>query len=143
MLQLFHPAFVHFSVALLVIGSVAEGFGLLFRRPATIRFGAPLTILGTLSLLPTLVTGYLAANVVALDEIAFSPLSLHELNGWLVLGTYTALLFWKGWNRGEVPETQRVLFALLLLVGLALVVVSAVLGGELVYVHGVGVAPRS
>jgi len=139
-LQLFHPAFVHFSVALLVLGSLAECFGLLAHRPAAIRFGAPLTILGTLSLLPTLVTGYLAANVVALDGAALATLGLHELNGWLVLGAYTALLFWKGWNRGTVPDSQRVAFALLLLVGLALVVVSAVLGGELVYVHGAGVA---
>ena len=140
MLHLLHPAFVHFSVAFLIFGGLCESLGLLLGRAAAVRLGQVGVVVGTISLLPTLYTGYLAANVVGLSPAARRTLDLHELNGWLVLGLYVALLFWKAWNRGELPQRQRALYAAALLVGVALAAVSAFLGGELVYIHGVGVA---
>ena len=50
-----------------------------------------------------------------------------------------ALLFWKGWYRGSVPEAQRHYYAMALLLGVLLVSYGALLGGDLVYMHGVGV----
>ena len=59
---------------------------------------------------------------------------------WLALWISELLLFAKAWNRGAIPESWRRPYGALLLLGAALVVGSAVLGGELVYVHGTGVA---
>jgi uncharacterized membrane protein len=138
MLALFHPACVHFPIVLLTLGGLWEAWGQFTARESAIRGGGLLTLLGTLSVLPTLVTGYLAANSVAIPAEARTVFDRHELNGWLVLGVFVLLLFWKAWHRGVVPESQRKPYALLQLVGVGLVVVSAVLGGELVYTHGVG-----
>ena len=65
-------------------------------------------------------------------------LGRHELNGWIVAAVFVALLFWKGWYRGEVPTPQRKLYAAAELVGVGLVIYGAMLGGRLVYAYGVG-----
>ena len=62
MLHLFHPALVHFSVAFLIAGGVLEAWGILTRRAGPEKFGAVLVLAGTVSLLPTVVAGTLAAN---------------------------------------------------------------------------------
>ena len=129
MLHLIHPALVHFSVALLVLGGVWEAVALLRARDDAARFGGRLVLLGTLSLLPTLVTGYLAANSVDLTPESAPLLAAHENNGLFLLGVFVACLFWKGWYRGEIPAGQRRLYALLVLVGVALAVYGALLGG--------------
>lgn len=140
MLHLFHPAFVHFSVALLIVGGLWEAWGQLTDRERAMRSGGTLTIFGTLSLLPTVVSGYFAANTVPVPPAAKGDFDLHELNGWLVVAVFVGLLFWKGWHRGEVPAGQRRLYGAVLLVGVLLVGLGAFLGGELVYLHGVGVS---
>ena len=139
MIHLLHPAFVHFSIALLFLGGLWEAWGQLTGGATSIRRGGIMTIAGTLSLLPTLVTGYLAGNSVPVPEPAKTVFSLHELNGWLVAGLFVGLLFWKGWYRGTVPESQRRFYAIVLLLGVLLVGYGAFLGGDLVYMHGVGV----
>jgi len=139
MLHLLHPACVHFSIALLILGGLWEAWGQLAGRQTAIRRGGIVTIVGTLTLLPTLVSGYLAANSVPIPESAETIFGLHELNGWVVAGLFVALLFWKGWYRGSVPEAQRHYYAIALLLGVLLVSYGAFLGGDMVYMHGVGV----
>ena len=80
MLHLFHPAVVHFPVALLVLGGLCEAGGLL-------------------AWIPTVVTGYLAANTVLLSGPARPVFDLHELNGWLI---GVALVAWGAWLGGEM-----------------------------------------
>jgi uncharacterized membrane protein len=139
MLHLFHPAMVHFAVAFLIVGGVGEAWGMLAGRERLARFAGVLVVIGTTSLIPTIVTGYLAANTVELGDAARPVLDAHERNGIFLLGVFVAALFWKGWNRGEIPRAQRPWYAILLLVGVLLAVYSALLGGDLVYNKGVGV----
>ena len=140
MLHLIHPALVHFSVAFLVAGGLTEAWGLLRDHPPSERFGATLVLIGTLSLLPTIVSGYLAANSVSVGAQAKATLDAHESNGLLVLGLFVGAHFWKGWSGGTLGPAQRKLYAVLLLAGVLLAAYSALLGGELVYLAGVGVS---
>jgi uncharacterized membrane protein len=142
MIHLLHPAAVHFPVALLVLGALCETSGLLSARDGLRRFGGLLVIAGTLFLVPTIVTGYLAANSVAPNGAALRVVERHELVGWVAAGWFLACLFWKAWMRGEIAGDQRVPYALALLLGAALVIYGALLGGELVYSLGVGVGGR-
>jgi uncharacterized membrane protein len=140
MLHLLHPLCVHFSVALLSLGSLVEAAGLLGGREGAARFGGLLALIGTATLPLTILSGYLAAGSVELRPSAQRLLSAHERNGWLVLGVFAAGLLWKAWNRGVLPGGQQRAYAVLLLAGVALVAYGAWLGAELVYGHGVGVA---
>jgi uncharacterized membrane protein len=142
MLHLIHPAVVHFPVALLLLGAACESAGLLLGLPGPRRLGGVLVIAGTVALAPTLVSGYLAANSVPSTGEAQRLIGRHELVGWITGGWFLGCLFWKGWLRGEIAGRQRWPYALALLAGAALVAYGALLGGELVYSLGIGVAGR-
>lgn len=139
MLHLFHPALVHVSVAFLVLGGLCETYGIVRRNPTIARFGEVLVPLGTLSLLPTVVTGFLAANSLTVPPAAEGLLELHERVGLTVLGLFIVLALWKAWDGGEIRESHRHAYALTLLGGVALVAYGAFLGGLMVYREGVGV----
>ena len=138
-LHLIHAAMVHLPIALLGLGGLVEAAGLLAGRPAVARFGGAIVLVGGIALVPTIAAGFVAANAVAVPAAALETLEAHERNGWILLGTVLALIVWKAWHRGELPERQRRSYALGLLVVVALVVWGGWLGGQLVYRYGVGV----
>lgn len=139
MFHLLHPIFVHFSAAFLVSGGGFEAYGILRRREGIASFGSMLVLLGTLSLVPTVVTGFLAQNSIEVPPGAEPLLAWHEGTGLSVLAVFLSSQLWKGWFRGRIPPGQRFLYATLLILGAALVGYGALLGGEMVYAHGVGV----
>lgn len=139
MLHLIHPALVHFSVACLILGGVGEAWGLATQREALARWSGQLLIVGVVSLVPTIVSGYLAANTVELNAVGRELLGAHERNGLILLGLFVACLFWKAWWRGHLPQRQRKLYAAVLVAGVLLAAYSAWLGGQMVYGQGIGV----
>jgi uncharacterized membrane protein len=140
MIHLVHPALVHFPIALLMVGGVTEAIGLLADRSGARRIGGVLVIGGTVALIPTIASGYLAANSIPLDEPALRHLALHEWTGWLVLAWFLGCLFAQAWTRGRMVGAARCVLAAALLIGVLLTGGAAFLGGELVFGHGAGVA---
>ncbi len=138
--HLLHPVLVHFSVALLVVGAVAEALGILRGRAGMERFGAVSSLLGVGFLVATVASGFLAANSVPLPEEAYDPLQDHEQAGLVLLGVWLLLVLWKAWFRGSLPPRHRAPHAAALVVTAALTLWVAYLGGHLVYRLGVGVA---
>jgi uncharacterized membrane protein len=138
-LHLFHPALVHVTVAFLVVGGLVEAFGLLRRRDVVERFGSILVVTGTVSLLPTMLAGFLASNSLTLAEGATVAVDLHERFGIMTLGVFLPLLIVRAWGRGRVPDAARAFYVIGLLFGIALTITVAFLGGRLVYAFGVGV----
>lgn len=139
MFHLFHPAFVHFSVAFLVAGPLAESWGLLADRDGPRRFGSVLVLLGLACLVPTILTGTIAANSVDMPAAAHVVLDGHERAAWILLAVFLAGQFWKASYRGVLPPGQRKGYATYLVLAMALTIYTALLGGRLVYGHGVGV----
>jgi uncharacterized membrane protein len=139
MLHLIHPALVHFTVAFLVLGGACEAAGLLAGRSGLARWGGGLVLVGAVSLVPTIVSGYLAANTIERVEGARELLAAHERNGLLLLGAVAGCLFWKSWCGGRLPPGHQRPYALLLAGTVLLAVWGAWLGGRMVYAHGVGV----
>ena len=138
-MHLAHPALVHFSVALLVAGGLAEAWGLLARGERIARFGERLLLLGAVSLVPTIASGYLAVNTVDVPAAAVRVVAAHERNAWFLLGLMLVAFFWKGSFQGVLPPAHRPIYALLLLAMVGLTIWSAILGGEMVYTHAIGV----
>jgi len=143
LLHLFHPALVHLTVAFLVAGGTVEAIGLLRRRTVWEAMGTALVVAGTLALIPTLITGFLAENSLTLGEAGAAAVDQHERFGIMVLGVFLPLLLVRAWGRGRVPDRARGLYAAGLLAGVALTIVVAFLGGRMVYELGVGVGVGS
>ena len=140
MLHLIHPVLVHATVSFLIVGGAIEAYGIGRRREAAERFGGLLVVLGTALLVPTIVAGFLAANVLTLSEAGAAAVDIHERLGLSVLGIFVPLLVAKAWGRGRPPERYRGLYAAGLVVGVVLAAAAAYEGGLMVYELGVGVA---
>jgi uncharacterized membrane protein len=138
-LHLFHPALVHVTVAFLVVGGIVESFGLMRRRDLVERFGSILVVTGTVSLLPTMLAGFLASNSLTLPSASVAAVDLHERFGIMTLGVFLPLLITRAWGRGRVPEAARTYYTIGLILGVALTIAVAFLGGRLVYGFGVGI----
>jgi uncharacterized membrane protein len=139
-LHLIHPALVHVTVAFLILGGLVEAYGIGRRRETAERFGGTLVVLGTVSLVPTIIAGFLAENTLTLAAAAADAVDDHERFGLLAFGVFVPLLLMKAWGRGRPPLRHRGLYAAGLVVGVVLVATAAYLGGIMVYALGVGVA---
>ena len=139
MLHLIHPVLVHFTLAFVVTGGVCEAAGIFRRNLRLESFGTTLVLMGTVALVPTVAAGLLAENTVSLMPGVRSDLDWHLRVSFVVLGVFLVAAVWKAWHRGALPASQRLPYALLLLLGVLLILISAYLGSELVYGHGVGV----
>ena len=140
MLHLIHPALVHFTIAFLVVGGLAEAYGIARARERTERFGGALVLLGTLALVPTVAAGFLAQNTLPVTGPQAAAIDDHERLGLVVLGIFVPLLVVKAWGRGRPPRGARGLYVVGLIVGVVAVAATAYVGGLMVYRLGVGVA---
>jgi uncharacterized membrane protein len=140
MLHLIHPVFVHATVAFLIVGGVVEACGVLARKDGAERFGGALVVLGTATLVPSIIAGFLAENSLTLTAAGTEAVDDHERFGLIALGVFVPLLVMKAWGRGRPPERYRGLYATGLIAGVAVVIAAAYLGGLMVYELGVGVA---
>lgn len=138
-LHLFHPVFVHFAIAFIVSGAALEAYGWACAHEKAKRWGGPLLVVGTLTLIPVLFSGYVAANTISVPAEAMSTVDAHERNGWILVALVVLAQFWKAWAQGRFEGATRWLYVALLLAILGCTVYSALLGGELVYFWGVGV----
>jgi len=139
-LHLIHPVFVHATVAFLIVGGLVEAYGIGRRREGAERFGGALVVLGTVSLVPAIVAGFLAENSLTLSAAGGDAVDDHERLGLLVLGVFVPLLLMKAWGRGRPPERWRGLYAGGVILGVAAAAATAYVGGLMVYELGVGVA---
>jgi uncharacterized membrane protein len=140
MLHLIHPVLVHATVAFLIVGGVVEAYGVLGRKDGAERFGGALVVLGTATLVPSIIAGFLAENSLTLTAVGTEAVDDHERFGLIALGVFVPLLVMKAWGRGRPPEPYRGLYATGLIAGVAVVIAAAYLGGLMVYELGVGVA---
>jgi len=139
-LHLVHPVLVHATVAFLIVGGLVEVYGIARRREGAERFGGILVVLGTASLVPAIVAGFLAENSLTLSIAGAEAVDDHERLGLLVLGVFVPLLLMKAWGRGRPPLRFRGLYVSGLIVGIVLASAAAYVGGFMVYELGVGVA---
>jgi len=139
MLHLIHPALVHFAVTFVVAGAVFEIWGNLRCDPRAERFGDRLLALGLAAVALAVASGYLAAKTLPALPPDASLLEAHERNGLILLGLLLAGQFWKAWAGGRLTGHARLLYAALLAGVLLVAAYSAWLGGQMVYVQGIGV----
>lgn len=134
-----HTVIVDFAVALLLTSVITDLMGRLaeedeFRIVATwtLVFGATAAILAAIS-------GYAAFDDAAPTGLAEAVVINHRNAGWVVLSCCVPAAAWRLAAGGRPPARFAPLYWALIAIGTGAVVVTAYLGGNAVFRHGVGV----
>jgi uncharacterized membrane protein len=137
-----HPIFVHFTVALLVISVflfvVAQLIGKRPLQKQCLIVARWNLWIGTGFALITVLAGWLASNGVAHDTISHAVMEKHRNLAFATFANLLLLAGWAWWTQHKSKEIGILFigFALLLL---GLLTSTAWQGSELVYRYGVGV----
>ncbi len=136
-----HPMIVHFPIALLLIGFLADATGILLKKEFFTKAGFYLLIMGTLGVVAAYLSGNLAGEGVTEAGALKQALENHEdaatISLWLMSGAAVvriALVLFKKYT----GVYKWAAFGLLLL-GVVSISRTGYYGGELVYKHAAGV----
>ena len=136
-----HPMVVHFPIALLIVGLLAETIGLFTQKEFFSKTGFYLLILGTVGVITAYFTGQSAGDGITETGALKQALELHEdaavLSVWLIAGAAVvriALVLLKKYS-GLFKGVAFVLF----LLGVLSIARTGYYGGELVFKHAAGV----
>jgi len=140
-LSYIHPMIVHFPIALLIVGFLADLTGLLTKKEFFTKSGLYLLILGTLGVIAAYLSGDYAGEGVSEAGMLGQALETHEsaalLSLWLMVGTafvrIGAVILKK--YTGAIKAIAFVLF----FGGVLSIARTGYYGGELVFKHAAGV----
>jgi uncharacterized membrane protein len=129
-----HPMLVHFPIALLVFGFIADATSIFFKKELCLsRLGFYLLMVGTLAALAALLTGTLFTS--EMSGAAGAVKDTHELFAWITLGTAVVTSSFRLFIKIKNLETSNLKWVALTLYALVAVSVSITgfYGGTLVY----------
>ncbi|HCV21987.1 MAG TPA: DUF2231 domain-containing protein [Candidatus Latescibacteria bacterium] len=135
-----HPAVVHFPIVLLILAVAIDLAALVRREPSWHATAWRLLVGGTVCALVAVLTGDASAAAYREAEGTADLVQQHEDAATLCLLVFAAV------SLGRLPlalgrSTDWLLYWIALsVVGVGLLVYASNLGGELVFVHGVGVS---
>lgn len=141
----YHPLIVHFPIALLIVGSVAELAGHLLKRDDLRHFAFWALMLGVVGAGVAYISGAMAEEQVEHLPNIHNTLEMHEelatitLATWVGLGALRILLAGRQWLNSGIFY----LYIVLLFAGCVLLGTTGYWGGQLVYQHGAGVKMTS
>ena len=140
---IFHPAVVHFAIALLLIGPTMDALGLLLRRESLLLAGRWNVLVGAGMLALAELSGFSATSGLSPHSAAGQALlNLHTALGHLCVAIWLPLAVWRAVT-DLIPRRARTLYLTLSFTGATLIFAQAALGAALVYRHGVGLSPAA
>lgn len=138
----FHPGMVQFAVALLIASVVLDTIGVALTRDSFIMAGFFNLVGGAAFAVLGVVSGFLAkASLPARPPAGMSLLALHEVVTFAGVLGFLGLAVWRGLMRGRVPLRGRSFYLAVGFTCALVLITGAVIGGVMVYRHGLGVAP--
>jgi uncharacterized membrane protein len=139
---LWHPVFVHFSVALLTMATVFYFLATLLPRARLRKQWITVAEwnlwIGFALAVPTLLFGWLAFNTVEHDDASHAAMQTHATLAFATGGGFALLVLWSVWHRQSKAYPSR-LFTGLLVVCFGFLAATGWRGGELVYRYGLAV----
>src|SRR5262245_13571120 len=135
-----HPALIHFPIAFLLAGLLTDLAGRFRRSELLTRAASGLLLAGVLSGIAAAAAGVVSYfTVPAHTEASHEQMETHLVLGGAAVAPF-ALVASARWRRRRQPASAAVLSGEIL--GSALLVTAAFLGGKVVYHGGAGVDPR-
>lgn len=139
---LWHPVFVHFSVALLIMAALFYLLTRLWREAASnhqwIAVARWNLWIGFASSLLTAILGWVAFNTVEHDDAVHALMETHAAFALATVCVFAVPTAWSIWRRRR-REYPSWWFVGVLLIGAGLLTVTGRYGGKLVYAYGLGV----
>ncbi len=136
-----HPMIVHFPIALLFVGFLADAIGIILKKEFFIRAGFYLLILGTIGVISAYLSGNYAGEGVTEAGALKQALESHEdaatLTLWLMVGA--ALIRIAMVVLKKYIGFYRWVAFIIFFLGVLSVARTGFYGGELVYKHAAGV----
>ena len=132
-----HPALVHFPIALLFLALALDFYGYVARDSRASWAAQIATAGGTVGLLLAFITGNYAEIVAAHQKIPQNPISNHEAWATATSWTFIGLTAWRSYLKPTHPKFRYYLLAVLTTV--CLLTVTGYKGGQLVYKYAAGV----
>ena len=133
-LQELHPSMVHYPIALLPVSLAADTLGLLTRNRSLLELGRLTMPIAAASAALAGILGLIAQEVVDTDEESAEMLATHRTLNLALIGVAGAMAIKRFGEKKPEPG-----YLALGAGGLAAMIYSAYLGGQMVYEHGVGV----
>jgi uncharacterized membrane protein len=134
-----HPAVVHFPIALLIAAAALEFFGYFRRDQKAMWSGNVLLVLGTVGLCFSFISGNFAEIWAARSFIPQDPIKVHESYATITSWAFIALVSFRSFiSVDKKPHLYRLYLAFLVGAIYALYLTGNQ-GGHLVYQYGAGV----
>lgn len=151
-----HPLLTHFPIALLVFYTLSEIVNSIIPRKEILRISLFLLVAGTVMLFPALLTGNIVAQrfmdlAVGVEVVKADAVSRHENMATLTVIFFsilfiskikTLLLAFKVEFNYSPTMQERSFNLVFAIIGCLLIFSTGYYGGVLVYIHGIGVAPK-
>ncbi|HSD64248.1 MAG TPA: DUF2231 domain-containing protein [Ignavibacteriaceae bacterium] len=141
MFDYIHPMIVHFPIALLIVGLLADFIGLISKKEFFSNAGFYLLILGTLGVVAAFITGQSAGEGVTETGSLKLALENHEdaaqLSIWLMSAAALVRIMFVAIKKYS-GVLKWIAFALFL-IGVLSIARTGYFGGELVFKHAAGV----
>ena len=139
-----HPFVLHFAVGLLLTAPICDVLGLVLRREPLLHAGRWMTIAGTITAVLSLATGFGAeAGLGAHSAAGESLLNLHRAVGVATTLVWLPVAVWRASSKVALPLRARTIYLAASFSGALILTVATVLGGAMVYRHGVGLSPAA
>lgn len=132
-----HPAITHFPIVLLIASVLLDLYGRW--QPAVRRTAWITLLLGTLTAIPAVITGIIA-HIPYEETAVIESIEQHQWLGFLTTGVFIALTAWRwGSRRAGDEQTASWPYLAVGVLGLVVLTLAGLTGGNLVYNLGVGV----
>jgi uncharacterized membrane protein len=125
--------------ALLPMAVLFDLLGAFLKRESLKAAGFWTLLAGVLGTGAAIVTGLLAEDATPHGAEAHAIMETHETLAFLVLGLFAILAIWRLVRKGVWSEREQPVALTAGVIGVALIVVTAMFGGRLVFEHGVGI----
>jgi uncharacterized membrane protein len=125
--------------ALLPLSVVFDLLGIYFRRESLKAAAFWTLVFGVLGTGAAIVAGLFAEDAAAHSDQAHAIMETHETLAFIVLGIFGVLALWRIVRRGVWSEREQPIALTAGVIGVAILIYTAALGGKLVFDHGLGI----
>ena len=134
-----HAALNDLPPALLPLSVLFDLLGIAFKRESLKAAAFWTLVFGVLGTGAAVISGLLAEDVVQHSEQAHEIMETHETLALVVLAIFGVLALWRILRRGVWREKEQPVALTAGVIGVAILLYAASLGGKLVFDHGLGI----